>query len=135
MTLTMYISSPKNIQYLNVSEVFVFGSNRSGIHGAGAAKTAHQFFGAKWGHGEGHFGQTYAIPTKDKRIQTLPLSSIQKHVNKFIQYARKNPTLTFLVTPIGCGLAGYDAKDIAPMFKDIPNNVHLPECFIKALER
>lgn len=106
--------------------VFVFGSNEAGIHGAGAAETALEYFGAEWGNGVGMQGNSYAIPTKDKKIKTLPLDKIQEYVKDFLEFAKDNKHLEFNVTAIGCGLAGYDAHDIAPMFKGHTNNVKLP---------
>lgn len=106
--------------------IFVFGSNRAGIHGAGAASYAYRYQGAEWEEGEGLFGESYAIPTKGKRIETLPLDEIKKHVDKFIEFAKSRPDLEFFVTRIGCGLAGYEDHDIAPMFVDAPDNCILP---------
>lgn len=79
--------------------------------------------------GFGHFGQSFAIPTKDKKIRTLPLSSIQTYVNIFLQYAKLHPELEFLLTRIGCGLAGYSDKEIAPLFKNeiLPNIIYPKE--------
>jgi hypothetical protein len=130
----MYNISPENIIDLNPNEIFVFGSNLSGIHGAGAAKLAHDKFGAVWLHGEGHEGKSYAIPTKDYGIKTLPIDKIEKYVNDFLQYAKRNPDFNFLVTEIGCGLAGYHPEEIAPLFKNAPNNVFLPKKFVEILE-
>ena len=106
--------------------VFVFGSNEAGRHGAGAALFARQNHGAIYGQGEGLQGQSYAIPTKDHRIDTLPLECIQPYVTRFLEHARLHPDDTFYVTRIGCGLAGYTDKDIAPMFKGAPENCKLP---------
>lgn len=106
--------------------IFVFGSNLSGIHGAGAALFAKQNHGAIYGVGVGRQGNSYAIPTKDWQIQTLPLSAIKPYVEEFIKYATENPTLEFQVTRIGCGLAGYKNEDIAPMFKGVPSNCKMP---------
>jgi len=110
--------------------VFVFGSNLAGRHGAGAAKYALQHKGAKYGQGVGLQGYSYAIPTKDFNIKTLPLETIKIYVDQFIQFAINNPDMTFEVTKIGCGLAGYVPKDIAPMFKSVPGNVILPKEFL-----
>jgi hypothetical protein len=107
--------------------IFVFGSNLAGRHGAGAALFARQNHGAIYGQGIGRQGNSYAIPTKDFSIHTLPLNHIRDYVNEFLQYARANPELQFQVTRIGCGLAGYTDSDIAPMFKGAPANCHLPE--------
>lgn len=102
--------------------VFVFGSNEAGRHGAGAAKTAMDRFGAIYGVGAGLQGSSYGIPTKDFAVQTLPLDKIEQYVQEFLQYAYLNPKKHFIVTRIGCGLAGYTDSDIAPMFKNAPNN-------------
>jgi len=107
--------------------IFVFGSNLAGRHGAGAAKDAHEKYGAVYGQGIGHYGNSYAIPTKDKFLKTLPLDKIQVHVNEFIRYANANPKFEFEVTRIGCGLAGYTDEQIAPMFRDAPMNCFLPK--------
>jgi hypothetical protein len=123
--------TPENISSLQSHEVFVFGSNESGIHGAGAARLAYDKFGAVWGVGVGKQGQTYAIPTKDFKIETLSLHIVEFYVDRFLQFAQINPKINFLVTAIGCGLAGYTVKDIAPLFvkQCIPDNVSLPQSF------
>lgn len=107
-------------------EVFVFGSNLAGAHGRGAAKTAMQDYGAVYGVGEGLRGRSYAIPTKDARIQTLELGRIKYYVSRFIDFASKTPDIKYFVTAIGCGLAGYDLYSIAPMFINAPANCRLP---------
>lgn len=106
--------------------IFVFGSNRAGIHGAGAAQYARLYKGAQWGVGEGHTGDTYAIPTRDDLIGTLPIGEITKHVDTFIQYAKDHLELDFQVTMIGCGYAGYTSEQIAPLFADMPTD----NCYI-----
>lgn len=126
-------TTPSYITRLDLDQIFVFGSNEAGIHGAGAAKTACQLFGAKHGIGTGPTGRCYAIPTKDHNLKTLPLEVIYEEVERFLHYASNQIILEFLVTPIGCGLAGYTPKDIAPMFKDAPKNVVLPRSFVNAL--
>ncbi len=108
--------------------IFVFGSNLSGIHGAGAARAAHKNFGAEWGVGEGHTGFAYALPTKGLNISFMPLSEVKEHVDTFLRYARENPTLKFQVTCVGCGLAGFEHKQIAPMFLGSTEN-----CFFDTL--
>lgn len=102
--------------------VFVFGSNEAGIHGAGAAREALLKYGAVQGTGFGPMGQSFAIPTKDWRIQTLPTEVIKAYVDRFIVFARFNPSLQFKVTRIGCGLAGLRDDVVAPMFKFAPVN-------------
>jgi hypothetical protein len=102
--------------------IFVFGSNEAGFHGAGAAKEAYNKHGARWGKGYGHYGESFAIPTKNQKIETLPFSRIKAYVDGFIAYAHGHPELTFKVTRIGCGLAGWTDEDIAPMFFTAPAN-------------
>lgn len=101
---------------------FVFGSNEAGIHGAGAAKFAYQERGARYGKSYGHYGDSFAIPTKDEAIETLPLDQIQQYVIGFLAYAKGHRKLNFQVTRIGCGLAGLKDRDIAPMFVGAPKN-------------
>lgn len=120
---------------MSAPAIFVFGSNEAGVHGAGAARYAHQNCGAIWGQGFGLAGRSFAIPTKDRKIETLPLSEIAKHVGWFIAIARTMPEENFLVTRIGCGLAGYTDDQIAPMFRDAPDNCFLSMAFVKAIER
>lgn len=95
--------------------VLVFGSNLAGIHGAGAAKIARQYYGARLGVGHGRTGNAYALPTKDQKIKALPLFEIEAYVDEFIEYANASTDL-FKTTRIGCGLAGYKDEEIAPMF-------------------
>jgi hypothetical protein len=124
-------TTPDNIKKLEQGHIFVFGSNLSGRHGKGAAKTALGW-GAKWGQGAGLQGRTYGIPTKDASIRrTLTVIEIKPFVDEFIEFAKNNPNLTFLVTEIGCGLAGHKQKDIAPLFINAVDveNIHLPEKF------
>ena len=108
-------------------EIFVFGSNLAGRHGKGAALDARKHHGAVYGQGEGMQGNSYAIPTKDRNLSTLPLGEIQKYVTDFIAFAIHHPDMTFKVTRIGCGLAGYTDSEIAPMFKEAPPNCNLPD--------
>jgi len=110
-------------------EIFVFGSNLAGRHGKGAALHARLKHGARYGQGEGLQGASYAIPTKGFSLETLPLSIIREKVAAFVDFARLHPEMVFQVTPIGCGLAGYAAADIAPMFRDAPGNCRLPLAF------
>lgn len=107
--------------------IFVFGSNEAGRHGAGAALAARRHHGAVYGVGVGRTGDAYAIPTKDRELRTLPIAAIARHVAQFIAYARNHPELSFQVTRIGCGLAGYRDKDIAPLFANAPANCRLPD--------
>lgn len=116
------------------TKIFVFGSNLAGRHGAGAAKFARSHHGAVYGQGVGLQGNSYAIPTKDFNIKTLPLQSIKPYVQAFLEFAEQNPGLEFFVTPIGCGLAGYSPEQIAPLFRGAPANCILPMEFIIVLD-
>lgn len=118
---------------MRAGSIFVFGSNLAGRHGRGAALTARQEYGAIYGRGEGLQGQSYAIPTKDRLLEVLPLEQISKHVRTFIGFAIAHPERHFTVTAIGCGLAGYKPAQIAPMFEHAPVNVALPEEFRQVL--
>jgi len=106
--------------------IFVFGSNRLGIHGAGAAKHAAEEHGAKRGRWHGLIGTSYAIPTKATPRESLPLNEIAGYVQKFLQFARQHPDMLFAVTRIGCGFAGYTDEQIGPMFASAPPNCELP---------
>jgi hypothetical protein len=106
--------------------IFVFGSNLAGRHGKGAALTAYREHGAVYGQGFGLQGNSYGIPTKDENLKTLPLHKIQHYVDVFVKFAVLNPEMRFNVTRIGCGLAGYEDNDIAPMFHSVPDNCILP---------
>ncbi len=124
--------SPKWINKLAEHEIFVFGSNLAGAHGAGAAKLAMNW-GAVWGKGVGLHGQTYAIPTMQGGIET-----IKPYVDDFLTFAKSKPNLKFLVTEIGCGIAGFTVEEIAPLFKNAIDeniaNVYLPKSFYGVLE-
>lgn len=123
--------TPSWIDDLQENEVFVFGSNLAGMHGGGAARIARLRFGAVMGNGVGMQGRSYAIPTMQGGTET-----IRPYVNDFIAYAKEHPELTFLVTPIGCGIAGFEPEDIAPLFEEASNveNIWLPKSFWEVLE-
>ncbi|MEJ3405392.1 hypothetical protein WDJ51_11665 [Rathayibacter sp. YIM 133350] len=114
------------ITELREGEVFVFGSNASGSHGGGAARYAYDHFGAVWGQASGLQGRSYGIDT----MSGLPV--IEREVSGFLEYAGAHPELRFLVTEIGCGIAGYAPKQIAPFFRGAPANVVLPQAFLDA---
>ncbi len=122
--------TPERISELKADEVFVFGSNLEGMHGGGAAWVAFRKFGAVMGCGVGLRGQSYAIPTMQGGVET-----IKPYVDEFISFASEHPELFFFVTRIGCGIAGFRDKDIAPLFAGTIglDNVCLPESFVKAL--
>jgi len=113
--------------------IFVFGSNLAGRHGKGAAKAAIDRYGAKYGQGVGLQGQSYAIPTKDEYLNTLPLDVIKEYVEQFLFFAAMHSELDFNVTAIGCGLAGYKPEHIAPFFKNCSDNCKLPKEFLEVL--
>lgn len=118
--------TPEWIDTLKDNEIFVFGSNQAGMHGGGAARVARLRFGAVLGNGVGIQGQSYAIPTMQGGVET-----IRPYVDDFIAYAQQHPSLHFLVTPIGCGIAGFEPEDIAPLFEGAKavKNISLPESF------
>lgn len=122
--------TPEWIDDLQENQVFVFGSNLAGMHGGGAARIARLRFGAVMGKGVGMQGRSYAIPTMQGGTET-----IRPYVNAFIAYAKEHPELTFLVTPIGCGIAGFEPEDIAPLFEEASNveNIWLPKSFWEVL--
>lgn len=127
-----HITPPSvELESMTPTDCLVFGSNLAGRHGAGCAKFCATHLGAKYGQGEGDMGRCYALPTKDRNIETLPLDEIEKGVIRFLNYARHHPEKKFLVTPVGTGLAGYSVDEIAPMFvnESIPDNVSLPAEF------
>lgn len=129
-------TTPDYITTLSPGEIFVFGSNLAGRHGAGAAKQAMKF-GAQYGKARGPQGNTYAIPTKDYEIKySLPLAQIDSYVAWFLDYTKVHPEKTFLVTEIGCGLAGLTTNQVAPMFASaVPlENVWLPKRFWEYLQ-
>ena len=108
-----------------MSIVFVFGSNLAGRHGKGAALFAKENHGAVYGVGKGRTGESYALPTKDHNLKTLPLDTIGQHIGEFIEYAKEHPEDIFMLTPIGTGLAGYSREQIYRLLKqfDVPSNV------------
>ena len=116
---------------LEPNEIFVFGSNLAGAHGGGAARIALDCFGAVWGQGVGLQGQSYAIPTMQGGVET-----IKPYVDEFIGFARQHPELKFLVTRIGCGIAGFRDEEIAPLFTVAieVENVILPKEFVEAIK-
>lgn len=118
---------------LRPNEVFVFGSNRAGRHGRGAAVDAVRRYGARYGVGEGLVGQSYALPTKGERLEVLSLAQVGVHVGRFLAFAARRSDLRFYVTEVGCGLAGYAPEDVAPLFEATPSNVVLPAAFVDAL--
>lgn len=124
--------TPENITTLGDDEIFVFGSNLAGRHHGGAARVAVERFGAIMGQGEGLQGKSYAIPTMQGGVET-----IRPYVNRFLDVAREWDQTTFLVTRIGCGIAGFTDEEIAPLFADALKlyNVVLPKSFVDVLRR
>lgn len=123
--------SPDRINDLNENEIFVFGSNLEGSHGGGAAAIAAKKFGAVWGQGVGLQGQSYAIPTMHGGVE-----EIKPYIDEFIEFAKNNPDLEFLVTRIGCGIAGFTEDEMAPLFAEAADveNVYLPDTFWDIIE-
>ncbi len=116
------------IETLEPHEIFVFGSNASGAHGGGAARFAHERFGAVWGQAEGLQGQSYGIDTMSG------LAVFEEQARRFVDFAAEHPELRFLVTEVGCGIAGYTPEQVAGFFADAPANVVLPESFARLLD-
>ena len=128
----MYRISSDRITELKDNEIFVFGSNLEGRHGGGAALLAYRKWGAVWGQGVGLQGQCYGIPTMHGGPE-----KIKPYVDEFIEFARNHKELNFLVTEIGCGIAGFSPEDIAPLFVraiDV-ENIYLPKRFVDIIER
>jgi hypothetical protein len=132
-------TTSNNVRQLNPNQIFVFGSNTEGIHGAGAAAQAMKF-GAIYGQPRGRQGQTYAIVTKDLSVgeRSIPVKTIRAEIHEFIDYAISHPELEFLVTAIGCGLAGYSIEEMIDPFQlmfgidlsSLPVNILLPESWV-----
>ena len=120
------------INNLKDNQIFVFGSNLEGSHGGGAAAIAEQKFGAIWGQGVGLQGQSYGIPTMHGGVD-----AIKPYVDEFIDFAKNNPNLDFLVTRIGCGIAGFTEEEMAPLFADSMSveNIYLPDTFWDIIEK
>lgn len=128
----MYRISSDRITKLKDNEIFVFGSNLEGRHGGGAALLAYRKWGAVWGQGVGLQGQCYGIPTMHGGPE-----KIKPYVDEFIEFARNHKELNFLVTEIGCGIAGFSPEDIAPLFAEAIDveNIYLPERFVEVIEK
>lgn len=119
----------KPMEKYYMPEVFVFGSNEAGRHGRGAALTAYKKYGAKYGYGYGRSGQSFAIPTKDTEIETLPIETINQYIQGFLAYAKSQYNTPFQITRIGCGLAGYTDAEIAPLFNSASHNCFFDEAW------
>ena len=122
--------TPERISELKENEIFVFGSNLAGSHGGGAALLAYRRFGAIWGQGVGLQGQCYGIPTMHGGVE-----AIKPYVDEFIAFAQAHPEYTFLVTKVGCGIAGFTVDEIAPLFRDAIDigNIILPREFVEII--
>lgn len=130
--MNMYRISSDKITELKDNEIFVFGSNLEGRHGGGAALLAYRKWGAVWGQGVGLQGQCYGIPTMHGGPE-----KIKPYVDEFIEFARNHKELNFLVTEIGCGIAGFSPEDIAPLFAEAIDveNIYLPKRFVEVIEK
>ena len=124
--------TPERISELKEGEIFVFGSNLAGSHGGGAARLAYERFGAVWGQGVGLQGRSYAIPTMQGGVET-----IQPYVDEFIAFAKEHTEYKFLVTRIGCGIAGFSVHEMAPLFAEAIDmeNVLLPKAFVDFIQQ
>ncbi|MBQ7710978.1 MAG: hypothetical protein IJT39_04025 [Bacteroidales bacterium] len=124
--------TPERISELKDNEIFVFGSNLAGSHGGGAAWLAYERFGAVWGQGVGLQGQSYGIPTMQGGVET-----IRPYVDEFIAFAAEHTEYLFLVTRIGCGIAGFTPQEMAPLFAKAIDmeNVLLPKAFVDIIQK
>lgn len=124
--------TPERITELKANEIFVFGSNLQGSHGGGAALAAYRKFGAIWGQGVGLQGQSYGIPTMHGGVEV-----IKPYVDEFIRFAEANSQMKFLVTRIGCGIAGFSVAEMAPLFRSAIeiSNVILPKDFVEVIQK
>ena len=124
--------TPERISELKPNEIFVFGSNLAGSHGGGAARLAYDRFGAIWGQGVGLQGQSYGIPTMHGGVEV-----IKPYVDEFIEFAKQHPEYQFLVTKIGCGIAGFAIEEMAPLFQQAIDveNIILPKDFVEVIVR
>ena len=122
--------TPDFITELKNDEIFVFGSNLEGMHGGGAAYIAYEKFGAIWGQGVGLQGQSYGIQTMHGGV-----NEIKPYIDEFIDFAKSHKELKFLVTRIGCGIAGFRDEEMAPLFKDAIDveNITLPKSFVNII--
>ncbi len=130
--MIMECISPEWITSLGENEIFVFGSNLEGMHGGGAALLAYEQFGAVWGQGNGLQGRSYGIPTMHGGVD-----AIAPYVDEFIAFALEHSELRFLVTEIGCGIAGFAVEEMAPLFRlalDV-ENIYLPGRFVDVLKK
>lgn len=114
------------INSLESNQVFVFGSNLAGLHNGGAAKQAHADFNAEIGVGEGLTGQCYAFPTLDSGLNKLNVGELGRSRDNFYRCAVLNPDKEFLLTKVGCGIAGFPEEQMKALFESVPSNVILP---------
>lgn len=124
------MNTPEFITELQPDEIFVFGSNENGYHAGGAARIAHEKFGAVWGVASGRTGQSYAIPTLDRDMEKVEPEMLEIHLEDFIEYVRKYPTLKFYLTKIGCGIAGWDIEEVKNILWKVLENRNLPKNLI-----
>ena len=115
------------ITHLQTNEIFVFGSNQRGAHAGGAARLAKEEFGAQEGVGEGLTGQSYAFPTLTASFEKVSRTSLEASRDRLFATARPHPDKTFLLTKVGCGIAGFTEDEIRPLFKNAPSNIMPPE--------
>lgn len=114
------------INKLKDNQIFVFGSNLAGNHMGGAALQAKEKFGAEDGVGEGLIGQSYAFPTLGYELEKLTERELVRSRDNLYKCAVENPDKEFLLTKVGCGIAGYPEEQMASLFANLPENVVLP---------
>lgn len=123
--------TPDVITTLLPNEVFVFGSNMNGNHWGGAAKIAHEKFGAVWGKGRGLCGQSYALPTLDEDMKPLRPSELKTEFMSLIRCAEMNPNLIFYLTKVGCGIAGFKVKEVRDIWRKAVNSYYMNKTMLK----
>lgn len=121
------MTTPENITNLQPHEIFVFGSNLNGNHAGGAAAYAKELFGAVEGIGQGITGQCYALPTLDRKMQPMRLHILALYRDNFYLAAVHWPGKTFLLTKVGCGIAGYSEETMRELFRVKLSNVVYPK--------
>lgn len=121
------MTTPENITHLEPNEIFVFGSNLNGFHDGGAAKVAEEKFGAEWGIGEGLVGQSYAFPTLGYQMQRMHIEDLEECRNTLYKTARALPAVTFYLTKVGTGIAGFHETEMGALFMDSPENIIKPK--------
>lgn len=115
------------ISSLKQNQIFIFGSNLAGNHAGGAARYAYDNFDAEWGVGEGLTGRCYAFPTLTKNMAQVSNTELKASRLNLYKTANDNPDKEFLLTKVGCGIAGFPEWRIKKLFTNVPINIIKPE--------